>query len=251
MEQLDLLSIKITSATTAEIHECIDTIIAEGGPGIILSANAHAVNLARKRYWLTQLFRKADVVHVDGGSIVLAARLWGRRIPERITWADWAWSLANHLAAKKYRLFLIGGPQGLAAEAAKGLHKTAPDLRVVGTHHGYFNRQNHENDRIIDAINATQPDIIWIGMGMPIQEQWLLCNYKRLNAKLFMICGGAFKFMAGKLNRCPQWMRRCSLEWLWLLIEAPRRGMVRYLWGNPLFVVYVLRCYLGSKFGSS
>lgn len=251
MKQLDILGIKITSATMDQLHHRIDQIITDGGPGIVLSANAHAVNLTRTRPWLARFYRQADVVRVDGGSIVLAARLWGHRIPERLTWADWAWKFAKHVAAKQYRLFLLGGPQGLAMEAAQGLRKAEPDLQLAGTHHGYFHKENQENDRAIDTINATRPDIVLIGMGMPLQEQWLLNNYTRLNAKVCMVCGSAFKYMAGKRTRCPLWMQNHSLEWLWMLLEEPRRGMVRYLWGNPLFVAYVLRCYLGSRFGSS
>lgn len=250
MEQLDLLGIKITSATTTEIQARMDQIIAAGGPGIILSANAHAVNLARQQPWLARFFKQADMVHVDGGSIIMAARLWGHRIPQRITWADWAWEQARHLAVRHYRLFLLGGPDGLALEAALGLRRAEPDLKIVGAHHGYFNKDGQENDRVIDILNDAQADVVWIGMGMPLQEHWLLNNYQRLNAKIFMICGSAFKYMAGWRTRCPRWMQDHSLEWLWMLMEEPRRGAVRYLWGNPLFVAYVLRCYLGSKLGS-
>jgi N-acetylglucosaminyldiphosphoundecaprenol N-acetyl-beta-D-mannosaminyltransferase len=247
MRQLDILGIKITSATVAEIHDQLDRIVASGKPGIILSANAHAVNLARTRPWLARFFKQADIVHVDGGSIRLAARLWGHRIPERITWADWGWKLAGHFAAARYKLFLLGGPEGLAREAARGLLGAHPDLRVVGTHHGYFNKHDAENAAVVRAINEARPDIVWIGMGMPLQEQWLCDNHLKLHAKVFFVCGSAFKYMAGIRTRCPKWMQDHCLEWLWMLFEEPRRGLVRYLVGNPLFVLFALRSVLGNR----
>jgi N-acetylglucosaminyldiphosphoundecaprenol N-acetyl-beta-D-mannosaminyltransferase len=249
MRQIELLGIKVTAATMAEIHGSMDRMISSDHPGIVLSANAHAANLARKRPWLSDLFKRADVVHADGGSILLAARMCSHRIPERITWADWARPLARHVAAKGYRLFLLGGPDGLARDAAQGLQRAVPTLHIVGTHHGYFEKEGPENTSVIHRINRAQPDMLWVGMGMPLQEAWLLKNRHRLNAKVCMTCGSAFKYMAGRRTRCPKWMQDCSLEWLWMLLEEPRRGLVRYGFGNPLFLVCLIRSFLGSRFG--
>lgn len=240
MQQLNILGIKVTAATMADIHSEMDRIIAGGGPGFVLSANAHAVNLARSRPWLAAFFKAADLVHVDGGGIILGARLLGHNISERITWADWVWPLARHIAANQYRLYLLGGPPGLTDQAAERLQTAVPGLRIVGTHHGYFQKQGTENYAIIDAINKTRPDILWLGMGMPLQEQWLKNNYPKLRVKLHMICGAAFKHMAGRLVRAPKWMCDFHLEWLYLLLQDPKRGAIRYLWGNPVFLFFVL-----------
>lgn len=240
MEQLDILGIKVTSATVAEINDAIDRIIASGKPGVILSANVYAVNLARRRPWLADFFKQADIVHVDGAGIIKGARLLGRDIAERITWADWVWPLSRHLADKGYRLFMLGGEKGVTDQAAEKLTAAVPGLQVAGTHHGYFPKQGPGNQEVIDKINQSGADVLWIGMGMPLQERWLMENQAALNVKLHMICGAAYKHMAGLLTRSPQWFIDHDMEWFWLLLQDPRRGAVRYLWGNPVFMFYVL-----------
>lgn len=241
MQQLPILGIKITSATAAEINREIDCFIKAGDRKFILSANAHAVNLARSQPWLAGFFKKADIVHVDGAGIILAARLLGYSIPERLTWADWAWDLARHFGKNKYTLFLLGGPDGLAEQAAAGLKAAAPNLNIAGTHHGYFAKSGPENEVVIQKINRLSPDILWVGMGMPLQERWVLENHDKINAKVFMTCGAAYKHLAGWLKRGPKWMVGHHLEWVWLLFQDPKRGFIRYLWGNPMFLYYCLK----------
>lgn len=240
MRQLELLRIKVTSARMPEIHAGMDRIINRGGPGFVLSANAHAVNLARTRPWMRDFFKKADIVHVDGGGIILAAKALGYDIPERITWADWWRPLARHIAEKNYRLFLLGGPEGLADTAAGAVRAAVPGIRITGTCHGFFQKTGPENDHVIAAINQAAPDILWVGMGMPLQEKWVYNNYRHLNVKLYMICGSAYRYMAGLRSRAPRWMLDNHMEWIWMLFEEPRRGLRRYLAGNPLFLMQVL-----------
>lgn len=239
MQQLEILGIKVTSATMLEIHDAMDQIISTKKKGVLLSANVHAVNLARSRPWMAEFFKKADLVHVDGAGIIWGAHLLGHRIPERITWADWVWPLISHMAQKKYSLFMLGGPKRLTDQAAIKLKEHTPDLNIVGTHHGYFKKHGPENDALIEKINRAAPDIMWIGMGMPVQERWLWENRHRLNVKLFMICGAAYKHMAGQMTRSPKWFIEHDMEWLWLLLQDPRRGVIRYLWGNPYFMLNV------------
>ncbi len=247
MQQLPILGIKITSATADEIHQAIDGFVSTGGRGFILSANAHAVNLARTRPWLADFFKKADLIHVDGGGIILAARLLGHSIPQRLTWADWAWDLARHFSKNNYTLFLLGGPAGLAEQAAAGLRAVLPDLNIVGCHHGYFKKAGPENEAVIQQINQATPDILWVGLGMPLQERWLLDNHAKLNAKVFMPCGAAYKHLAGWLKRGPRWMCDHHLEWLWLLLQDPKRGLIRYLWGNPVFIYYCFKEWIQMR----
>jgi N-acetylglucosaminyldiphosphoundecaprenol N-acetyl-beta-D-mannosaminyltransferase len=140
---------------------------------------------------------------------------------------------------------MLGGPEGLTEKAIARLRAHVPKLNVVGTHHGYFAKAGPENDSVIGMINRTSPDVMWIGMGMPLQEKWILENYTRLNVKLFMTCGAAFEYIAGTVSRCPQWMGDMGLEWLFRFMQNPRRMNKRYLWGNPVFLVDALLERLG------
>ncbi|MCP4710820.1 MAG: WecB/TagA/CpsF family glycosyltransferase, partial [Planctomycetes bacterium] len=154
---------------------------------------------------MADFFKKADIVHIDGVGIILGAKFLGHTVSDRLTWADWAWPLAKHFAMEGQRLFLLGGPDGLTREAAAKLKAHAPGLQIVGAYHGYFAKQGPENDSIIEMINQANPDVLWVGLGMPLQERWILDNYQRMNVKMYMTCGAGFKHMAGWLKRSPQW----------------------------------------------
>ena len=211
----------------------------------MLSGNIHGINLARQSGWLADFYNRADLVRVDGAGVVLGARLLGHSIPKRLTWADWGWMLARYLAEKGHSLYLLGGPIGVAVQAADMLTKHAPELRILGAHHGYFAKDGPENDEIIDDINSCRPDILLVGMGMPLQEGWLLKNYRQMDAKVFITAGAAFEFLSGSAKRCPKWMGDLGLEWFFRLSLEPKRMAKRYLWGNTVFFFDVLKERLG------
>ena len=143
MEEIKILGIKVTSAKVWEIHQEISRIIDSGSQGFILSANIHGFNMARQMPWLADFYNNADLVHCDGAGIILGARIFGKRIPERITYADWGWPLVDYCVSQKHSLYLLGGPQGLAEEAAAKLNTHNNEIMIKGTCHGYFNKQGN------------------------------------------------------------------------------------------------------------
>ena len=245
MKELKLLGIKISPAKPQDIHAEITRLIVRGGPGFVLSGNVHGINLALRIDWLRAFYNLANIVRVDGAGIVLAAKLLGYRIPKRLTWADWGWMLAEYAAEKGHSMYLLGGPQDATSGAADRLRQHAPGLKVVGTHHGYFPKSGPGNDAVISDINRAKPDVLLVGMGMPLQEQWLLMNYRRIDAKVFITAGAAFEFLSGSMKRCPKWMGDFGLEWLFRLYLEPKRMARRYLWGNIYFFFNILRERLG------
>jgi len=240
MEHIQILGIRVTSATMKEIHHEISRIIKNGGPGFILSANIHGLNLADRFRWLADFYNRADLVEVDGAGVVLGARILGYKIHKRMTWADWGWHMADYFAEKGHSVFLVGGAEGVAEEAAKNLTAHAPELKICGTHHGFFMKNGIENENAIKLINSKAPDILWVGMGMPMQEKWILENHKKINAKVFMPCGAAFSYFSGQTSRCPKWLGDIGMEWLYRLAQEPRRMASRYLIGNFLFISKIL-----------
>ena len=241
LKKIDILGISVTPARMHELHDGISQIIDTGHKGYILSGNIFSVNLASKIPWLKDFLNRADMVRVDGAGIVLGARILGYKIPERITWADWGWPLAEFIAKKKYSLFLLGGPHGSAERTAELFRQKNPDINIVGTHHGYFEKQGEENKAIIEQINRAAPDILVIGLGMPLQEQWILENTEQIEAKVILTCGAAFEYLSGIKKRCPYWMRNAGLEWLYRLIQEPIRMFDRYVYGNSLFMLRIMR----------
>jgi N-acetylglucosaminyldiphosphoundecaprenol N-acetyl-beta-D-mannosaminyltransferase len=247
METVSILGIKITSAEMQEIHEEINRFIDNDGQSFILSGNIHGLNMARKYKWLADFYNRADLVRVDGAGVVLGARLLGYQICSRMTWADWGWHLAEYLAQKGHSLYLLGGPIGIAARAAERLENHAPGLKLLGTHHGYFEKNGPENMAVIERINRLEPDVLIVGMGMPLQEKWILEHHTNIRAKVFITAGAVFEYLTGTVKRCPQWMGDMGLEWLFRLMQNPRRMFKRYLWGNSIFILRVLLERLTKK----
>jgi N-acetylglucosaminyldiphosphoundecaprenol N-acetyl-beta-D-mannosaminyltransferase len=241
MKEVTIFGLKITSGEIAELNEAIARLVQRGTPSFVLSANIHGFNLALRLPWLADFYNRADVVHIDGDGIILAAKILGAGIGPKITWADWAWRLARDFAERRSRLFLLGGPPGLAQAAAGRLMLHAPELLIGGVQHGYFKKVGPENDAVLKLINRAKPDILWVGMGMPLQERWILDNYRRLDVKVFMVCGAALTYMAGRVKRGPDWIIKAHSEWVWRLLQDPRGKVRRYLYGNPVFMLRVLK----------
>lgn len=218
---------------------------------MILYGNLHSLNVAYEHLWLRHFVNQADVVLVDGEgarwAAWLALRLQGHTtvsLPARSTWADLGWELAAFCAQHQYSLYLLGSAAGTAKRAAVALQAKHPQLKIVGTQHGYFDMLpgSPDNQAVLDRICAARPDILIIGLGIPLQEEWLLHNRSQLPPCICWCAGAAFDYLSGDLPRGPQWMTAHGLEWMARLLVQPRRLWRRYLVGLPLFWLRFLHC---------
>lgn len=242
-----LLDVRIHAVAADGLLDYIARVIQSRGRAIIANVNINALNLSCQLPWFREFLNNAELVFCDGAGVVLGARLLGHQIPERITYADWMWKLAHFAEMRGFTLFLLGARPAVAAKAATRLCERYSALRIVGTHHGYFkkDRDTPENREVIDKINAVHPDILVIGFGMPLQEQWLLDNWADVEANVALTGGAVFDYISGELQRAPRWMTNNGLEWLGRLTIEPRRLWKRYLIGNPLFFLRVMKQRLG------
>jgi N-acetylglucosaminyldiphosphoundecaprenol N-acetyl-beta-D-mannosaminyltransferase len=210
---------------------------------LVLSGNVYSCNLAYEHEWFRAYYQQADLVHVDGAGLRLGARLLGRSLPTRITWADFIWELAAEMEEISASLFLIGSEAGVAEKAAARLQEKHPRLNIVGCAHGYFDKTpgSAENGQVVAQINALRPNVLLVGFGMPLQEGWLVNNWEQLEVDAGLTVGALFAYLSGELTRAPKWMTDNGLEWLGRLLVEPRRLWQRYLVGNPLFLYRVLR----------
>ena len=173
----------------------------------------------------------------------MGARILGQHIPERITYADWMWQLAEFAAARGYSFYFLGAKPGIAQTAADRMIERFPELKIAGVRDGYFNKDNGhpDNEAVLADINAARPNILVVGMGMPMQERWLLDNWNRIDANIALTGGAVFDYISGDLKRAPTWMTDNGLEWLGRLLIEPRRLWQRYIVGNPVFLARVIR----------
>jgi N-acetylglucosaminyldiphosphoundecaprenol N-acetyl-beta-D-mannosaminyltransferase len=241
--KITFMSIAIDPLTAHEVLERIAGFIDCRERALVLNVNVHAYNLAAEQPWLVGYLNSAEINFCDGAGIILGARLHGLTIPERITYADWYWQLAAMAEDRDYSLFFLGAKPGVAQRAADVLRDRHPRLRIVGIRDGYFDMASGsaDNETLIETINAASPDIITLGMGMPLQERWLYENWHHINACVGLTGGAVFDYVSGEVQRAPRWMTDNGLEWLGRMFVEPRRLWKRYIVGNPVFLARVLR----------
>ena len=246
-----MLGVGVDPITVGELHAGIKRLAAAGagGRGTVLNVNANCLNLLYTDAALRGFFEGADLVFCDGAGVMLAARLLGERIPERITYADWVWRLAAFAEAEGLSLFLLGAAPGVVERAAQRLGTLHPGLRILGAEHGHFDHSpgSTENEAVLQKVNAAKPDILIVGLGMPLQERWLMENRAAIDANVALTGGAVFDYVSGGLRRGPRLLTDNGFEWLARLLVEPRRLWRRYLIGNPLFLFRVLRQRLGAQ----
>ncbi|HJQ30278.1 MAG TPA: WecB/TagA/CpsF family glycosyltransferase, partial [Rubrobacter sp.] len=233
--RVDVLGVGVDQMSVEELQEETKRLAKSGEGGLILNVNAHCLNLCYDDPALRKFFNSADVVFCDGAGVMLAARLLGRRIPARITYADWTWRLAAFAEAEGLSLFLLGARPGVAEEAARRLKARHPALDIRGVRHGYFDHAagSPENETVLTEIKVARPDILLVGLGMPLQEIWLMENRHRIDAGVALTGGAVFDYVSGGLRRGPRLLTDNGFEWLARLFIEPRRLWRRYLLGNP------------------
>jgi N-acetylglucosaminyldiphosphoundecaprenol N-acetyl-beta-D-mannosaminyltransferase len=244
MDKVTILGVGVDAISLAGLLGRVQTAASSEGHFLISHVNITGLNLAYERPWLRDFYNRCDLIYCDGMGVQLAARWIGTRLPERFTLADWVWQLAGRAAKSRFSLYLLGNPPGVAEKAAEKLTMGCPGLQIAGTQHGYFDKTagQAENEAVIEAINACQPNVLLVGFGMPLQESWLNENWPRLKVNVAITCGALFEYLAGDLPRGPQWMTQNYLEWLARLAISPQRYTRRYLRDIPLFLIRVLTC---------
>ncbi|MBA3483257.1 MAG: WecB/TagA/CpsF family glycosyltransferase [Pirellulales bacterium] len=192
---------------------------------------------------LRQSYADASLVLADGAPVVLASRLLGRGLPERVAGSDLAPALFKLAArgASPLRVFLLGAAPGVADRAAANIAQRWSNIEIVGTLSPPlgFERDEAENERILAAVAALKPDLVVLGLGAPKQELWIHAHADRLEAKVALCIGATIDFLAGEKRRAPRWMRRVGLEWFHRLSSEPGRLAKRYLrdaWVFPQLV---------------
>lgn len=208
-------------------------------PKLVFASNGHAIALAAQDEAFRFTFEQADIIHADGQAAVFASRLLTRTpIPERSATTDFIHDASKVAAQHGLRFFLLGATEEANAETARVLRETYPGLQIVGRRHGYFGRD--EEDELCDEINLTLPDVVWVGLSVPLEYEFAVRNKTRLRAGWLVTCGGCFNFVTGAYKRAPQWMQAAGLEWLFRLAREPKRLFWRYAVTNPLAIFLLL-----------
>ena len=221
------------------LADCKKARETEAEPKLVFASNGHAIALAARDEKFRAVFSQADIIHADGQAAVFASRLLtSTPIPERSATTDFIYDAAALAADQGLRFFLLGATEEANAKAAEVLEARYPGLQIVGRRHGYFSLA--EEDEVCDEINLVKPDVIWVGLSVPLEYEFAVRNKARLKAGWLVTCGGCFNFVTGAYRRAPAWMQQSGLEWLYRLAREPKRLFWRYAVTNPLAIFLLL-----------
>jgi N-acetylglucosaminyldiphosphoundecaprenol N-acetyl-beta-D-mannosaminyltransferase len=209
----------------------------------IATTNPEFVMTAQQDAAFRQVLWEADLCIADGVGLLLAARWLKRPLPQRVPGSELIYHLAALAAQKGWRLFLLGAAPGVAAAAAAILQQQYPTLIIAGTYAG--SPDPSENTAIVQRINNSHADMLFVAYGAPRQDKWIARNREALTAvRLAMGVGGALDFVTGRVLRAPGWLQNLGLEWLYRLIHEPWRW--RRMLALPQFVLKVLGAGRGT-----
>lgn len=233
---LDILSVPVTDMTMGEALEFLESLFTTHATTShsVFFVNAHTLNVACDQPAYRDVLRGAHCVYGDGTGVRWAARLiHGARLRDNVNGTDLVPALFKTRAGRGFRYFLLGNTPERIERAAAFARREFPGWELAGHHHGYLD--DTTTPGAVELINASRPHVLLVGMGNPLQEQWIARNLPRLQVPVCMGTGGLFDYWSGDLVRAPRWMRAVGYEWLHLLLRQPHKAR-RYLIGNPLFL---------------
>lgn len=240
-----MLGVPVARLTAAAARQEVVRLYERDRPALVAYANAHTLNLASRDSGYREVLRSADIVLNDGAGLSIAGKLFGKPFPENLNGSDFNPAILEEAAARGWPVYFLGAKPGVAAEAARRLSARIPGLDVVGCRDGYF--APSESAEVAQSIAATGAGLLMVAMGNPLQEVWLNRHLETTGVRLGVGVGAFLDFSAGVVPRAPAWMNKLWLEWLYRLLQEPRRMWRRYVLGNPLFLLRVLRARLRRR----
>ena len=236
-----LLGVPFHDITMQETLAYIDALIERREPSYIATANLDFAAQASADVELQRILCESELVLCDGTPLIWASRWLGAPLRERVAGSDLMPHLFAHAAEKGHRLFLLGASEEVLKEATANCRQRYPDLIICGTFSPSHAKLLDLDHSLIEShIHEAKPDILLVAMGCPKQEKWIYMNYQELGVPVSIGIGATLDFIAGKFRRAPIWMRASGLEWVFRLLQEPRRLYSRY-YLDLLFFVSSLR----------
>ena len=237
-----LLGRRIDCMNIPSIVEAIRKACIEGKQITVAHYNIHGFNLSMQFPWYFQFLQSAEITNCDGMGILKAISFMGLDLPVdyRVSYSLLMPKILENCNQNEFSVFLLGGKPQILQDAINNLQLQYPKASFAG-HHGYFDKEDPEaNEALVEQINQFQPNILIVGMGMPIQEYWVQKYRHKLKANTIMVGGAIIDRMAGMVSDCPRFISDSGFEWLYRLVREPKRLAARYLLGNSAFALQIM-----------
>lgn len=239
---IDILGVPIARFGVRDALGQVERLYEAEDPGFVAHVNAHTLNLACRDPDYLAALRRADLVLNDGKGVMVGARILGARFQQDLNGNFFGPHLLALAARRRWPTFFLGAAPGVAEDAAARLTERIGGLQIVGTRDGFF----AGDEEAIAAVRDAGTGLLLVGMGNPLQERWIDRCFPDTGARLAVGVGAFFDFITGRVPRAPAWMNRVGLEWVHRLVLEPRRMWRRYVFGNPLFLLRVVRQRTGG-----
>lgn len=238
-ERIVVLNTTIDKISTQETINLVEQYVISKTPLHLMGVNADKIIEVNGNNRMRQIVNSCGIINADGASVVLASKFLKKPLPERVAGIDLMQSLVELSAERGYSVYLLGAKQEVVKKTADVLQKKYPALNLVGFHNGYF--QEKDWPEISRMLKEKQPDFVFVGITSPLKEYLIEYLQNQGHVSVFMGVGGSFDVISGNIPRAPLWMQKANLEWLFRVIQEPRRLFKRYFIGNLVFVKMVLK----------
>jgi len=237
---INILGVNICNYSVSEAFSIIDNCISRdfSETSTLFFVNTHTLNTSFRSADYRRVLNGADWVFGDGTGVRWAAKLQGIQIKANLNGTDLIPYLFKQTSNRGHRYYLLGADQETITRAAEEAKRLFPGWILAGFHHGYI--LDKPATEIVNEINDACVDLLLVGMGNPLQEQFISEHKELLKVKLVTGTGGLFDYWGGNITRAPRWLRNIGFEWVYLMLQQ-RKRILRYLIGNPLFLYRVVR----------
>ena len=201
--------------------------------------NVGTIVSAQKNLLIKKYINDADLINIDGAGAILAVRLLNNKSVPRVTGVDLFYALMDMGSKECYRIFLFGATEDVLSVCSDTIENKYPGIKLVGSQNGYYSQGQEES--IVEQINASRADFLFIGNKSPEKEEFVLIWKEHLNSRVIIPVGGAFDVFSGKVKRAPRLWQKLYLEWLFRVIQEPRRMFKRYMVSNSKFLWMLIK----------
>jgi N-acetylglucosaminyldiphosphoundecaprenol N-acetyl-beta-D-mannosaminyltransferase len=244
-ERFNVLDVGVSAIDMTQALDVIDHWIGRGESHYVCVTGVHGVMESHRNEDLRCIHNAAGLVTPDGMPLVWLAHRYRHHHVGRVYGPDLMLALCERSCFAAYKHFFYGGAEGVPERLAENLLRHFPKLKIVGTYSPPFvPLTDEEDERIVQAINECNPDIVWVGLSTPKQERWMAAHVDRLAAKVLLGVGAAFDIHSGEKRQAPRLMQQTGLEWLFRLLCEPKRLWRRYLVNNPQFIMLIFLQWL-------
>ncbi|MGI6030923.1 MAG: WecB/TagA/CpsF family glycosyltransferase [Eubacteriales bacterium] len=243
MEKINIRGIAFDNVTLEQAVNRVLAFTETPGAKMVVTPNSEIVQICLEDPQVAQVVSRGDLIIPDGIGVVYASKILGTPLKQKVAGFDLAAALLPELEKRGIGLFLLGSAPGVAQEAARRMQQQYPELLISGTHDGYF----QEDEPVIEQINESGAQVLFVCLGAPKQEKWMEANRDKLQVRAMLGLGGSLDVFAGNVKRAPDIYIKLGLEWLYRLMKEPWR--YKRMAKLPQFLLGTIACKMKGKGG--